>query len=149
MWQADRAGPSFSLQILWAGKYLDTAQAGSGQPPASASHISIVSGIIIKFQITSYQEVSRGEISGRLMSVQRLEATVYLIKSSDKYLIHDPEISHLQRLHDHHRTRLKVLLRPVLLGKLYKDICPAWISLTDFKGLNNPPWGRSWTKVKL
>ena len=31
------------------------------------------------------------------------------------------------------------MLRPVLLIKLYKDICPAWISLTDFKGLYNPP----------
>ncbi len=60
MWQADWAdwadwaGMSFTLQILWAGEIFGHG-AWPGPPPAPASHISIVSGIIIKFQITSYQ----------------------------------------------------------------------------------------------
>ena len=52
MWQADWAD--------WAGMSFTPANTPGGgniwtRPPAPASHISIVSGIIIKFQITSYQ----------------------------------------------------------------------------------------------
>lgn len=68
------------------------------QPPALASHISIVSGIIIKFQITSYREVSRGEISVRSMLVQRLGASV--IKSSEPDLFHAVDVWHEYLIHD-------------------------------------------------
>ena len=66
--------------------------------PGPPSHISIVSGIIIKFQITSYREVSRGEISVRSMLVLRLGASV--IKSSEPDLFHAVDVWHEYLIHD-------------------------------------------------
>ena len=67
-WCDRQTGQGWALACKFSelGKYLDTAQAEWGQPQAPASHISIVSGIIIKFQITSYQ--------GRCQEVKSLAA---------------------------------------------------------------------------